>query len=273
MLVVVTLFGCWLGYNLNSIRQRHNAASMFGRSTMVIMPEPPGTTAALATVASGGDRRARHLLRPALRAQPRDARRARSDRDRIARRRRSPATLAEIQRYTKLFWLNTGPYNNLTARKFVLDLHAGGLCRRGARGRGEAGAAFPLRPGETLDAAAGPAAADVLRSRRRSDGDRKTPPPGKDILTASANNLYAGVTMKDLDGFNEQYPLNSRLVKQNGKLVEEVYRVSGRYGTQIAAHRRAPRGGHSVRDRADGAGAARADQVLPDRRDRRPRGV
>ena len=31
-----------------------------------------------------------------------------------------PATLAEIERYTKLFWLNTGPYNNLTARKFVL---------------------------------------------------------------------------------------------------------------------------------------------------------
>ena len=30
------------------------------------------------------------------------------------------ATLAEIQRYTKLFWINNGPYNNLTARKFVL---------------------------------------------------------------------------------------------------------------------------------------------------------
>src|SRR6478672_8370860 len=29
------------------------------------------------------------------------------------------ATLAEIERYTKLFWINTGPYNNLTARKFV----------------------------------------------------------------------------------------------------------------------------------------------------------
>ena len=35
------------------------------------------------------------------------------------------ATLAEIQRYAKLFWLNNGPYNNLTARKFVLTLHAG----------------------------------------------------------------------------------------------------------------------------------------------------
>jgi len=63
----------------------------------------------------------------------------------------------------------------------------------------------------------------------------KTPPPGKDILSASANNLYAGVTMKDLQGFSERYPLNSRLVKQDGKLVEEVYRANGRYGRQIAA--------------------------------------
>ena len=30
------------------------------------------------------------------------------------------ATLVEIEQYTKLFWINTGPYNNLTARKFVL---------------------------------------------------------------------------------------------------------------------------------------------------------
>src|SRR6185369_5253436 len=30
------------------------------------------------------------------------------------------ATLSEIKRYTKLFWINSGPYNNLTARKFVL---------------------------------------------------------------------------------------------------------------------------------------------------------
>ena len=30
------------------------------------------------------------------------------------------ATLAELRRYTKLFWLSTGPYNHITARKFVL---------------------------------------------------------------------------------------------------------------------------------------------------------
>src|SRR5215471_7161783 len=31
-----------------------------------------------------------------------------------------PETLAEIQRYAKLFWLNSSPYNNLTTQKFVL---------------------------------------------------------------------------------------------------------------------------------------------------------
>jgi dipeptidyl-peptidase-3 len=48
-----------------------------------------------------------------------------------------------------------------------------------------------------------------------------------------------GVSLGDLKGFNEKYGLNSRLVKQNGKLVEEVYRIDGRYGnyiTEIVTH-------------------------------------
>jgi dipeptidyl-peptidase III len=39
--------------------------------------------------------------------------------------------------------------------------------------------------------------------------------------------------MRDVDGFAEQHPLNSRLVKENGRLVEEVYRIGGRYSTHI----------------------------------------
>ena len=35
----------------------------------------------------------------------------------------------------------------------------------------------------------------------------KTPGKDKDILATSANNLYVGVTMKDLEGFEEKYPL------------------------------------------------------------------
>src|SRR5678816_4059469 len=75
------------------------------------------------------------------------------------------------------------------------------------------------------------------RSDRRTsvaDVTNKTPGPGKDILGASANNLYAGgVTEADLKGFKEKYGLNSRLVKRDGKLVEEVYKVGGRYSKEI----------------------------------------
>jgi len=143
-----------------------------------------------------------------------------------------PATLAEIERYTKLFWLNTGPYNNLTARKFVLETTPAAFAAAAAAAAA-AGAAFPLRDGETLDAMLArlqPYFFDV-------DVDpivtNKTPGPGKDILAASANNLYVGVTMKDLAGFTEQHPLNSRLVKRDGRLVEEVYRIDGKYAPQI----------------------------------------
>ena len=44
--------------------------------------------------------------------------------------------------------------------------------------------------------------------------------PGKDILTASANNLYVGLTMEDLEDFREEHPTNSRLVKQGGVSVD-----------------------------------------------------
>src|SRR5581483_5147364 len=64
----------------------------------------------------------------------------------------------------------------------------------------------------------------------------KTPPAGEDMLAASANNLYVGVTSHDLAGFDERYPLNSRVVKTaDGTLVEEVYRANGKYGRQITA--------------------------------------
>jgi dipeptidyl-peptidase-3 len=63
----------------------------------------------------------------------------------------------------------------------------------------------------------------------------KTPGGGRDILEASANNFYEGVTMADLDGFVERHPLNSRLVREGGGLVEEVYRIGGRYDREIRA--------------------------------------
>ena len=144
------------------------------------------------------------------------------------------ATLDEIQRYTKLFWINTGAFNNLTSRKFVLTCPPDAFAAA-ARAAAADGASVPLPPGETLD--------DLLARLQPMFFDlafdptvtSKTPRAGKDILTASANNFYVGVTMADLEGFEEEHPLNSRLVKRDGRLVEEVYRIGGRYSAQISA--------------------------------------
>src|SRR3954468_17134268 len=61
------------------------------------------------------------------------------------------STLDEITRYTKLFWINTGPYNNLTSRKFVLACTPAALAAA-AHAAHRAVPSFPLESGETLDA-------------------------------------------------------------------------------------------------------------------------
>ena len=143
------------------------------------------------------------------------------------------ATLTEIQRYAKLFWINNGPYINLTARKFVLNIKPDAFAAA-AKTAAQAGATFPVETGETLDALLARLQPMFFDPNVEPIVTNKTPGPGKDILTSSANNLYAGgVTTGDLKGFKEKYVLNSRLVKTNGKLSEEVYRVGGRYSTQI----------------------------------------
>ena len=54
----------------------------------------------------------------------------------------------------------------------------------------------------------------------------KSPDRAGDILQASANNFYEGVTLADLAGFRERYPLNSKLIKlPDGKLREVVWRA------------------------------------------------
>ena len=175
------------------------------------------------------------------------------------------ATRTEIVRYTKLFWINSGPYNNLTARKFVLTCTPEAFAAA-AHAAERAGASFPLANGESLDPLLArlhpmffdPAVDPMVTA--------KTPPPGTDILAASANNLYVGVTMKDLEGFHERFALNSRLVKRNGHLVNRCTAPERALRRRDRGDRRPSRGRDSVRHRADGRRAPRADQVLPDRR-------
>ncbi len=142
------------------------------------------------------------------------------------------AVLADIRRYTKLFWINSGPHNNLTSRKFVLTCTPAEL-RAAAHRAADLGARFPCRPGETLDQLLARLEGPFFDPKVDPLVTSKTPDGNRDILEASANNLYEGVTMADLDGFEERYGLNSRLVRRDGELVEEVCRSGGRYGEAI----------------------------------------
>ena len=143
-----------------------------------------------------------------------------------------PSVLKKITDYTMLFWGNHGNHHSFTSRKFLPDFTPAEL---------KAAAERALKNGANFGA--GPDSLSDLDSELQElqkpifDPDFqpmltvKNPPSGEDPLQASANNFYSGVTLKDLVGFTEHYPLNSRLVKRDGKLVEEVYRAGTPDGT------------------------------------------
>jgi len=145
----------------------------------------------------------------------------------------APDVLAEIRRYTKLFWIHCGPHNNLTARKFVLRCAPEALAEAAAQAERH-GATFPMQDGETLAMLLERLHGPFFDPHEDPLVTNKTPGEGRDILAESANNLYDGVTMADLEGFEERHGLNSRLVKRANGLVEEVYRVGGRYDDEIS---------------------------------------
>ncbi len=142
-------------------------------------------------------------------------------------------TLAAIEKYTKLFWINTGPFNNLTARRFVMETTPAAFADA-VQAAARAGAQFPVRDGEDLEQMADRMTPLFFDPDFEPIVTNKTPGPGEDMLLASANNLYKGVSMADLEAFEEEYPLTSRLVKVDGRLVEEVYKIGGKYSAEIA---------------------------------------
>ena len=148
-----------------------------------------------------------------------------------------PATLRKIREYSLLFWANRGNHNEITAQKFVPtftfeELQSAALAAR-------AGGAFsspaadlpPLRTDDEVKSEVAGLRQAIFDPAFEPMTTVKTPPAGKDILQASANTFYDGVTLEDLKNFQEQYPLNSRVVKDGRGIREEVYRAGTPDGT------------------------------------------
>ncbi|MDE0828592.1 MAG: hypothetical protein OSB03_05280, partial [Vicinamibacterales bacterium] len=92
-----------------------------------------------------------------------------------------PATLEAVHQYTKLFWLNTGPFNNLTARKFVMKTTPAAFAAAAAAAAKD-GALFPVRGGETVAQMMARMAPLFFDPAVDPIVTNKAPAPGDDLL-------------------------------------------------------------------------------------------
>jgi len=144
----------------------------------------------------------------------------------------APATFGTIRSFTLLFWANRGNHNENTSQKFLPAFTFDDL-RQAAIAAQENGAfktAYadlpPLGTEAELDRELSALRTALFDPAFEPTVTAKTPPPGQDIIQASSNTFYRGITLQDLKNFRDEHPLNSRVVKAaDGALREEVYRA------------------------------------------------
>ncbi len=130
-----------------------------------------------------------------------------------------PATMKKISDFAKLFWANRGNHSAETSQKFLPDF--GFLELEKAADQAFNNGAFRTPYADLPALTSADAVAKEVNDLKASlfDPDfepmntAKSPQGGKDIIQASANTFYQGVSLADLKDFKAKYPLNSRVVK------------------------------------------------------------
>ncbi|HET9743414.1 MAG TPA: hypothetical protein VFQ00_11750 [Terriglobales bacterium] len=143
-----------------------------------------------------------------------------------------PATKKKITDYALLFWANRGNHNDNTAQKFLPSFTFAEL-KRAARLAQQNGAFKtsyadlpPLASPDALNKELDELNQSLFDPNFEPMDTAKSPSAGKDIIQASSNTFYPGLSLSDLQGFHGTNPLNSRVVRgSDGKLQEEVYRA------------------------------------------------
>lgn len=154
---------------------------------------------------------------------------------------RKDAQFVALETYLKRVWFANGIHHHYAEDKFIpgftLEFFQHCVAQLDA-------SELPLREGQTVAQfmeEISPVIFDpaVLPKRTVQSGDA-------DLILASANNYYGGgITQKEVEHFYAgmkagkdtiapiSYGLNSRLVKENGKIVEKVWKVGGLYSPAI----------------------------------------
>ena len=152
---------------------------------------------------------------------------------------RNDANFMAMETYLKRVWFSNGIHHHYAADKFVP-----GFTPEFFKKALESvdAAKLPLAEGETLDALCEevfPVIFDAkLMAKRVNQAD------GEDLVLTSASNYYDNVNQAEAEAFygkmknpNDTMPvmfgMNSRLVKENGKVQEKVWKSGGLYGQAI----------------------------------------
>ena len=129
-----------------------------------------------------------------------------------------------MKNYLKALWIHHGIHNMRTSRKTMPDGFTFDDLKAAAHAALAAGAT-ELGTDAEIDALLNRLKQPIFDANFESMCTSKSPPAGSDILSASFNTFYPGLTLADLAGFHDHYPLNSRVTRDGHRLVENVYRA------------------------------------------------
>lgn len=141
--------------------------------------------------------------------------------------------------YLKRVWFSNGIHHHYATDKFVPGFSQEFFVEQV---KAVDPTLLPVREGETVE--------DLIAELTPIIFDKDVMPKrinlaaGYDLVQTSAGNYYDGVTQKEAEEFyakmrkpNDNQPisygLNSRLVKRDGKIYEEVYKIGGRYSKAL----------------------------------------
>jgi dipeptidyl-peptidase-3 len=141
--------------------------------------------------------------------------------------------------YTKRVWFSNGIHHHYSTTKILPEIsqkYFADLVKSTDK------KLLPLKKGETLDQFI--SFITPLLFDPNVDGKKTNLEPNVDLIKTSAGNFYRDVTQKEVEEYYEKkmdkndqepisYGLNSQLVKKNGKITEQTWKVGGMYSPAI----------------------------------------
>ena len=141
--------------------------------------------------------------------------------------------------YTKRVWFSNGIHHHYSTDKFIPEFSSEYFT---ALVKGCEGVEFPLTQDQSLD--------ELITFLKpvifdpAVDAKKVSQEATKDLVTNSAVNFYQGVTQAEVEKYYKNitdeddttpisYGLNSRVVKKDGKVVEEIASLNGLYGPAV----------------------------------------